>query len=482
MIKSSLLEILGSFSLKEYRDFGEFVASPFFNKNEAVVKLYDYIRLHFPDLSGAAFEKESVFASIFPNVEYNDGFMRTIMFNLTQLAEDFLAYSNFKNRGVHETLHLVNELNNRVLDKQVLKNLRQAAERLDKYEYEDETYFFDMYLVEKERNVLYDRTKKLLNKKDITEHDLTKESQYLIRFFLIHILKRYRYLLNREKVMNTNFEYEFMDDILGYLEKNRQKYSGLPSLTGLLNQVLLLKYEKDEYFYACKQIYLDLNNTVGRGERYNGLVLISGYCTNQHYKGRHEMMKEFIELQKFRDEHYIVKMYPKDHVTTLYYRNVVTAAVLVNEIEWGERFIEKYKDELQPEGRESAYNFAMARIREKQKRYEESMGFLKNVKMEDVYYKVNVKSLMTKLYYNMNLLNELTDQLDTFRKFLRNDKLIGESFRKVNTNYVKLLTDLVKLKENTGRVKASEFRKKLKETDTISKDWLTEKLNELDPL
>ncbi len=141
MIKSSLLEILGSFSLKEYRDFGEFVASPFFNKNEAVVKLYDYIRLHFPDLSGAAFEKESVFASIFPNVEYNDGFMRTIMFNLTQLAEDFLAYSNFKNRGVHETLHLVNELNNRVLDKQVLKNLRQAAERLDKYEYEDETYF-----------------------------------------------------------------------------------------------------------------------------------------------------------------------------------------------------------------------------------------------------------------------------------------------------------------------------------------------------
>lgn len=480
MVKSSLLEILKTFSLKEYRDFGEYINSPFFNKNEAVVKLYDYIRLDFPDMNSDKFEKEKVFGEIFPKVEYNDGFMRTIMFNLTQLAEDFLAYNNYKNRGVYESLHLINELNNRLLDKHVMKSIKSASEKVNKYEHEDESYFLDMFMLDKEKNRLYDRTKKILNKKDINEHDLLSESENLIRFFLIHILKRYRYLLNRQNVMNVSFEFEFVDEIVEYLLKNISKYSNLPSLAGLVNQVMLLKTESDDYYFACKKIYLDLNNTVGWGERYNALVLISGYCINQHYKGRHEMMKEYVELQKFRDEHNIVKMDRNDFVTTLYYRNIVTAAVLVNEIEWGEMFINKYKLELQPEGRESAYNYAMARIREKQKRYEESMNFLRNVKLEDVYYKVNVKSLMSKLYYCMGYMNELTDQLDAFRKFLKNDQLINDEFRKVNINYVKFLTDLVKLKENSGRVKSEEFRKKLAETDTISKDWLLEKLDEIE--
>ena len=87
---------------------------------------------------------------------------------------------------------------------------------------------------------------------------------------------------------------------------------------------------------------------------------------------------------------------------------------------------------------------------------------------------------MSKLYYSLGHIDQLTDQLDTYRKFLKNDELINDDFRRVNINYVKLLTDLVKLKENTGRVKASEFRKKLEETDTISKDWLMEKFRELE--
>ncbi len=480
MIKSSLLEILKTFTSKEFREFGEYVSSPFFNKNEAVVKLYDHIRRYFPEMEGVKFEKENVFREIFPQAEYNDGFMRTIMFNLTQLAEDFLSYNNFKSRGVYESLHLINELNSRLLDKQVAKSIKSALDKMKKYDHEDGSYFLDMFIIEQEKNRLYDRTKKILNKKDITEHDLQQESENLIRFFLIHILKRYRYLLNRQNVMKVNFEFEFADEIIDYLRRNSEKYLNLPSLSGLVSQIMLLKTEKDEHYFASKTLYMDLNNTVGWGERHNALALLSGYCIAQHYKGRQEMMREYVEIQKFRDEHNIVTMHKNEFITTIYYRSVVTAAVLVNEIEWGEMFINKYKTKLQEEGRESAYNFAMARIREKQKRYEESMNFLKNVMLDDVYSKVNVKSLMSKLYYCMGNMNELSDQLDTFRKFLKNDQLINDDFRKVNIDYVKLLTDLVKLKENTGRVKAAEFRKKLEETETLSKDWLFEKLNEIE--
>jgi len=87
---------------------------------------------------------------------------------------------------------------------------------------------------------------------------------------------------------------------------------------------------------------------------------------------------------------------------------------------------------------------------------------------------------MSKLYYSLGMMNELSDLLDTYRKFLKNDKIITEGFRIVNTNYVKLMTDLIKLKENSGRVSIAEYKKKLVTTDSMSKDWIYEKLEEIE--
>lgn len=479
MVKSSLLEILSSFSAKELRDFDDYVSSPFFNKNEAVLKLFDYIKKKLTSGNNLKFSKELVYKEIFPNADYNDGFMRTVMFNLTQLAEDFLAYNNFKNRGIFEKHHLINELSARNLDKQLAKNIKSAEDIVNKYDHEDESYYLDMFLLEKEKNVLYDRNKKILNVKDIPVNELTMESEYLIKYFFIHILKRYRYLLNKKSIMNVEFELEFEDEITNYLLNNIEKYSSLPSIEGLVRQIQLLKSNDIKHYDRLKELYMDISNSISHGERHNGLSLISGYCINQYYKGKTGLMKEYLEIQKFRDKHGFVKMYKNDFVTTLYYRNVVTGCVLLNELEWGEMFINKYKKELPAESADNAYIFSLARIREKQKRYDESLELLKLVKQEDVFYKVNIKSLMSKLYYNLGLMNELNDLLDTYRKFLKNDKIINENFRIVNLNYVKLMGELVKLKENSGRSNIKEFRKKLENTDSMGKDWLSEKLNEL---
>jgi hypothetical protein len=50
MHKSNLFEILNTFTLKEFKEFGEYIRSPFFNKNESVKKLYYYVKKYYPDL------------------------------------------------------------------------------------------------------------------------------------------------------------------------------------------------------------------------------------------------------------------------------------------------------------------------------------------------------------------------------------------------------------------------------------------------
>ena len=97
MIKSNLIDLLRKLSTEELKEFGEYVRSPFFNKNQSTIKLLDYIRKYAPDFNDKKLGKELVYQKLFPGMKYNDGFTRTIMFNLAKLTEDYLTYTRIRN-------------------------------------------------------------------------------------------------------------------------------------------------------------------------------------------------------------------------------------------------------------------------------------------------------------------------------------------------------------------------------------------------
>ncbi len=49
MKESKLIKILKSLSPVELNDFGEFVCSPYFNKSEKLITLYQFLKRHYPD-------------------------------------------------------------------------------------------------------------------------------------------------------------------------------------------------------------------------------------------------------------------------------------------------------------------------------------------------------------------------------------------------------------------------------------------------
>ena len=97
MVNSNLLQLVSKLTSSELKEFGDYVRSPFFNKNEGVIKLFDYLKRHHPDFDQMNFEKEFVYKKLFPSVEYDDAFMRKLMFNLAKLVEDFLSYKFYSN-------------------------------------------------------------------------------------------------------------------------------------------------------------------------------------------------------------------------------------------------------------------------------------------------------------------------------------------------------------------------------------------------
>ena len=98
MLKTNLISILEKFDAKEIKEFSEFIRSPFFNKNFNVIRLYEYIKKQYPDFNEDKLDKMYVYKRLFNKGPYNDGFMRTTMFNLGKLAEEYLKYKNFKKK------------------------------------------------------------------------------------------------------------------------------------------------------------------------------------------------------------------------------------------------------------------------------------------------------------------------------------------------------------------------------------------------
>src|SRR4030095_7497754 len=218
MLSSTLLNILSKFSAKEIKEFGEFVNSPFFNKNENVVKLYNYVKKFHPGFNDKKLEKEYIYHRIFSKGKYNDGFMRTAIYNLGKLTEDFLAYVNFAKDEMDRGINLLKELNERKLEKVFLKYYSEIEVDLDKTVYHGAEYFYKKYQLQNEMEIYMDWSKfKHKDFKSYTKNISSFINDELTSFYLIRALNHYRFVLDRSIYEQMEVNYEFIDHIMSYL-------------------------------------------------------------------------------------------------------------------------------------------------------------------------------------------------------------------------------------------------------------------------
>ena len=196
MNKSNLFKIISTFSPKEIKEFGDFVQSPFFNKNESTIRLYEYIRKEYPDFDNKKMNKELIYKSLFPGAEYNDGFMRTIIFNLSTLAEEFLTYVNFRKDKARYGVLMLEELNTRKLDKLLLKHFKGVEAEVDDIEDKSRDYFYYKYMIERIM-YSYQNWSRFRNKnlKDYEDRSIKNEIHFLISYSLGRALANYRFLI-----------------------------------------------------------------------------------------------------------------------------------------------------------------------------------------------------------------------------------------------------------------------------------------------
>ena len=168
------------------------------------------------------------------------------------------------------------------------------------------------------------------------------------------------------------------------------------------------------------------------------------------------------------------------------YKNIVSVALRVNRYDWVETFIHDYKDRMASRFRENAFNYNFANLSFHRKEFDKALVSLTQVEFSDIYYNLDSKLLMLKVFYELDETEALLSHIHAFKIYLRRTQLISSYMQEVYWNlaeYTRQLTKfstqskerLLKLKEEVQSVKKvadlNWLLEKIEETILQLKEW-----------
>ncbi len=125
MQKSQLAAILRSLSKDEYKEFGRFIHSPYFNNRDEVSRYYEALKEFYPLFSSKRLTEEIMFSKVYPGKNFSGLLMRKLNSLMISQAMNFFAVSSFKENEL--------EFNVKILDRLREKKLDAMFEKRSKY-------------------------------------------------------------------------------------------------------------------------------------------------------------------------------------------------------------------------------------------------------------------------------------------------------------------------------------------------------------
>lgn len=474
MHKSKLVQLLLTLSYKEMKKLDQFVDSSYFNENEEVTQLFRYLRTQImpnAPLDADALAKENVFTHLFPGEAYKDLRIRHLMSALNKLTKRFLSIRNFEANPVQPHLNLLRELREKSPGKVYELSLKEAGRALERHPMRNDEYYYQKFLIETERT-LYLQKQKIRT----LDSNIQLAVDSLDLSYLITKLKSACTILNNQNVVDLENRILLLEEIRRHILET--DYSSVPAIL-IYGRILdtLIDPENETHFASLIHA-LDKNATrFSKQEGREMYTFAQNYCIRQINKGATSYLKELFSIYKNLLSREIILenglLSPWD------YKNISVVALRLSEFDWAEHFIRRYSAHIPPEFRENAYTYNLAKLHFYKKEYSEVLKLLQQVEYEDVFYNLDSKVMLLKTYYDLEEIEALYSLIDSFRLFLRRNKLITESHRRNYLNLTRFVKQLTRLRPGDQN-KLSQIRQKIQSTEQIADvNWLMEQLEKL---
>lgn len=481
MQKNKLYSILSYFNKYEQNRLRKYLISPYFNKNEDLVKLFEILiedinkkeknsdtqKVQFKEL-----EKENLWFTLYPKMKFDGVKFRKLFSDLLRLVEGFLAQQIYDENPLHQATYLIEAVGKNGMSKLYSSTMRNAR-RLSKQQFlQPANYYYYQYQIEKNFFELSEHEFKRVEKKNLEEI-----ADNLDLFYIAEKLRYYCAILSHQHIISHEYKMPFIDNIIEQVRSN--KYNEIPPIAIYYQIYLTLTdIENTNHYYILKELLEKHGLQFPKMEAYNIYDSTMNYCIRKINAGHPHFLKEYFDIYVDFLEKEII--FIRGQLTLLQFKNIIVTALRLGKYEWTEKFITNYQYRLPEASRENAVTFNYARLYFYQKKHDKVIELLREVEYEDVTYNLSSKAILLFTYYETDEVEPLYSLMESFRTFLNRHKEIPAQRRKNYHNLIKFTKKLTKI--IAGEKKAiDKIKAEIDNTPAlVNKDWLLEKIAELE--
>jgi len=484
MKNQKIVQIMKTFTKKEFREFEKFVTSAFHNEGRNNLPLVKELKKFYPEFKSENLNKEYILHKLNPGKKnYNVAVMDTMLSRTLKLAEKFLVFKNLERYPSQFQIMLSDELLERQLTQLSKKTANEAALIINQEGIER----FNIY---KLHTIEYLRYQSNAIENNVT--DMVKDFSNLCSYFLIYMLME---LVNEanaiqayDSLYNTNlFEHPIYKFILNSnFEKSIEGLSYTDKDTGQITELyyylLRLQLHKNDFssFERAKELFINCIDRLANYEKYVVSTLLINACIVFERKNLKEYAYQRFELHKLTLEQSIYSPFENATMNLDKFRNIVLTALSFKEFDWTRTFIKEYLNKLSPEQQENMLDYSYAHYYFYTKDFDKSLEYLGKVKLDVFSHKEDVKRLQLMIYFEQERLEESYYLIDSFKHFISENPKVTEDNRVKINNFIKTMSKLIRIREKDERTQLFQLKKDVSKKRLPFKDWFLEKISELE--
>jgi hypothetical protein len=300
-------------------------------------------------------------------------------------------------------------------------------------------------------------------------------TEALDRHFVARKLQMSAEKLNLHFILSTRGDDPFLDLLLREVDAGR--FDDTPYIL-LYRDVVrtLLDPDDTEAFTRLRQRAATEAPRLPQHERHDLYQHMLNYCIRRVNAGKLGFQRELFGI--YREALANGALLTDGSISQWDFKNIVTIGLRLRETGAVHDFIGEYGRLLPAAHRANAVAYNTANLHFHEGRYRQALAQLQHVDLDDVFYRLDARSILLKTYFEMDDHDALFYHATAFRTFLLRNRRISDHQRKLYQNLIRFTLSLARSGTDRSRLRA--LRKKVEATPNVADlAWLEGKVGEL---
>ena len=463
MAKIKIIELLKSLSSDELKLLDKFVKSPAHNKHAQVVSLFKYIRKNIDKPSDLIYG-DKLYKYVFPNSPIEMQKLHHVSSYLFKTVEEFLSWHEWKTNETNQKIELLKSYKRLKQPQLFYKTFDNALGTLLNSHVKNDRFYTQRFQLEEIR---LSQMRTDSKNKDYRLQELSNAQD---EAFIIQKLKTACLLLSNQALSKETYDLGLIPYIISLCEHS--EYLNNPTLSIYFHaSKALFDFQDDHAFRTLKSLLIQHWERFETAELYDIYIFAINYCINKLNKGEQVFMREVFDIYQSGLE--VGVFLEEGMLAPRTYSNIVMSGLRLGEFEAVENFIYDYKAKLPEKQREGFFNYNLAHLFYEKNNYHAAMPLLLKIDTRDTLHLSTSKTLLAKMYFELNEIESLNSLLQSFRIFIKRKQMIGYH-KEGYLNFIKYVHKLLNLKNS--REKEETINEILSTQILPEKKWLLAQL------